>query len=306
MTENENMAESIVRMFHRMRGKVAKNTHIDWWETPVWQAEAPRFIYDGETVHSFALFDKKPEHGPTLSWRSGETDYKDKVDQIEVFNNGDLARLGRACQMRESASDSEKLSIALKYQLVSKFTSLILVYERNEDDKIKGVPNVQQVPQMRAYGHGNYNTNSLVGGAICHAFMNCSDRIISNKSIGILPFVPPIQNMLSLSNKLIELWKKKVLQIASLANFISLVKQEKKFATLNNRVMLIVKQTGFPEENVWANFIACLLEEKGKLERHDERLLKPFLYNGAEKKKFESALNMSNTFFNLPLVISGL
>lgn len=57
-------------------------------------------------------------------------------------------------QMEEASSDEEKLATALKYQLVSDLTSLILVYERPEDDKLQGLPSIQQVLQMRAHGHG--------------------------------------------------------------------------------------------------------------------------------------------------------
>lgn len=154
VSPQENMAEAIVRIFHRMRGAIAQNIRIDWGQEPVWQSSLPRYIYDGETVHAFALLKGQSSSAPAMSWEvDGETQSA-VCERLEPSESQDLLRLGRMRQMEESESDEEKLDLALKYQLVSELTSLILVYERPEDDKLDGLPSIQQVPQMRAYGHG--------------------------------------------------------------------------------------------------------------------------------------------------------
>lgn len=154
VSPQENMAEAIVRMFHRMRGAIAQNIRIDWGQEPVWQSSLPHYIYDGETVHAFALLKGQSSSAYAMSWEvDGET-RSAVCERLETSESQDLLRLGRMRQMEESESDEEKLNLALKYQLVSELTSLILVYERPEDDKLDGLPSIQQVPQMRAYGHG--------------------------------------------------------------------------------------------------------------------------------------------------------
>lgn len=154
VSPQENMAEAIVRMFHRMRGAIAQNIRIHWGQEPVWQSSLPHYIYDGETVHAFALLKGQSSSAPAMSWEvDGETQSA-VCERLETSESQDLLRLGRMRQMEESESDEEKLNLALKYQLVSELTSLILVYERPEDDKLDGLPSIQQVPQMRAYGHG--------------------------------------------------------------------------------------------------------------------------------------------------------
>ena len=164
VSPRENVAEAIVRMFHRMRGALARNIRIDWGQEAQWQSALPRCLYDGETVHAFALLKGEPATGPVLSWEQDGPTEKAVCGRVEIARDAtDLLRLGRRCQMAESASDEEKLALALKYQLVSELTSLILVHEREEADKERGLPAIQQVPQMPAWGHG------------CNrAFMSCN------------------------------------------------------------------------------------------------------------------------------------
>lgn len=287
VTENENMAEAIVRMFHRMRGKASKNVRIEWGDKPVWQSELPKFVYDGETVHAFALFDNVPKADPVLFWTAGESDYSAKTNGMEKSDNKDMVRIGRSKQMQEVPSNEEKTALALKYQLVSDLTSLILVYERAENEKAKGLPKIQQVPQMPAYGHGNYQSLNKMG--ICNAFAMTSGGIISmNLCEPIIRQAPGIAD--ETYDELFTFWKEKILLITSLAEFINLVKQDKRFASIVKELAKLKIATGFPEENVWANFLAKILESKGLLERHDKRLLNQYLYSGKDKQKFENAL----------------
>ena len=154
VSPQENMAEAIVRMFHRMRGAIARNIRIEWGQEPFWQSRLPKYIYDGETVHAFALLKGQSSSAPVLNWEIDGSTRRAVCQRFETTDSEDLLRLGRMRQMEEASSDEEKLGLALKCQLVSDLTSLILVYERPEDDKLQGLPSIQQVPQMPAYGHG--------------------------------------------------------------------------------------------------------------------------------------------------------
>ncbi|MBD5647290.1 MAG: VWA domain-containing protein [Desulfovibrio sp.] len=164
VSPGEDVPGAIVRMFQRMRGAHARNIRIDWGQETLWRSAVTKCLYDGETVHAFALLKGAPISGPVLAWEQDGRTEQAKCDRVEIAGDAtDLLRLGRRCQMVESASEEEKLALALKYQLVSELTSLILVHEREEADKERGLPAIQQVPQMPAWGHG-CNRGSMRGG----------------------------------------------------------------------------------------------------------------------------------------------
>lgn len=170
VTENENMADALVRMFHKMRGSIVKDVEVNWNEKTLWQSKLPKYIYDGETVHVFALMEQAPQKSPVLSWLADGKPVSASAEKLEKTDCRDLMRMGRMRQLEECKNKKEKLEIALDYQLVSDVTSLVLVDERAEGEKLKGIPELRHVPQMRAHGHG-------VGGflnasACCFAFFN--------------------------------------------------------------------------------------------------------------------------------------
>ncbi len=188
VSPQENMAEVIVRMFHRMRGSIARNIRIEWGQETVWQSSLPKYLYDGETVHAFALLKGQSSSAPVLNWEIDGNAQSAVCERFEVTDSKDLLRLGRMRQMEESTSDEEKLALALKYQLVSELTSLILVYERSEGDKIEGLPSIQQVPQMPAYGHGCWSRKlsimSLFVGASSLVAMGVCTHSEYSKNLG--------------------------------------------------------------------------------------------------------------------------
>lgn len=95
VTRSENMAKAIMRMFHRMRGSTARNLEIAWGFKPLWQSALPKFIYDGETIHCYAIAPTQPESMPVLSWKiQGET-HSAQAEQLEFTSDTDLLRLGK-------------------------------------------------------------------------------------------------------------------------------------------------------------------------------------------------------------------
>lgn len=285
VTPNENMADAIERMFRRMRGCAAKNIRVDWSGTPIWASKTPRFIYADETTRQFALFEKKPESAPALFWEFDGKNYSDKAKTLEETDNHDVVRLGRKRQMEEAKSDDEKLTIALKYRLVSALTSLILVYERAENDKAEGIPTVRHVPQQPAYGHGNYQakciSNGIMGACIpsffapkfmsfCHDSLDCASLVESDDSDERVA-------------ALIAAWKNRVMALKSLDEFISLIRADAKFEFLVDEVERVAKSAGENEVSVWAVLLEALLQNAGALDRHSRRLLKARA-PGEEKK----------------------
>lgn len=53
---------------------------------------------------------------------------------------------------------SDKLALALRYQLVTRQTSLFLVHQRAEGEKAEGLPALEQIRHMMAAGHGGFGS----------------------------------------------------------------------------------------------------------------------------------------------------
>lgn len=297
---NENIADVIIRMFNSMRGTIARNIRIEWPEKPMWKCRLPNYIYDGETVHAFALVKNRPQTSPLLRWQADGAECEAKAEHIEATNNFDLARLGHARQIEECRSAREKQEIALKYQLVGEKTSLILVYER--EDKINEPLKIRQVPQMPAHGHGC----AAAVGIACHAFppiLGCiagGMRGISDLDFAEQAFQNPTFIRKQKDSRpqavdgtgkisvdaaaLIELWKTNLFGEGSMQGFISAVEAEDKFAQIVEAVDEIADTYGVPAAVVWAllvedaeNWLASNCGQQK--ERHSTRLLKATLKN---------------------------
>ncbi len=269
VTPNEDMSEAIVRMFHRMRGAIAKDIRIKWGQTPHWQSELPKYIYDGETVHAFALLPTKPEVGPVLVWEADEREYNAKCDAGEETTNTDLLRLGRMRQMEQTESEDEKLSLALKYELVSELTSAILVYERAARDKIVGLPTIQQVPQMPAYGHGMNMARACFinsGGVIPTIRLPWMKK--NNQNTGL--YASP--EIISLKVAVHQSWRHRHLELTTLREFIDEIKNQTNLKEAFKILSEIAADTGLSEEQVWAAFIGWTMGESN-IDRHSLRLL---------------------------------
>lgn len=167
----ENIGEAIVRMFKRMRGWQVKDISVDWEEKALWASPLPKSIYDGETVNMFALFAKEPQKAPILRWNSAEGPGSAQANELRKSENSDFVRMGRKIELGEIKKTKEKQELAIKYQLVTDLTSLILVMERAPELKFKSLPVTQKVPQMRA------NDNFMHAAFCCFSKMNLNDEV---------------------------------------------------------------------------------------------------------------------------------
>ncbi len=151
VTPGESIQKAVVRMFHRMRCAVASNIELDWGQVPVWQSALPKYLYDGETVHCFSVLHQAPTTCPVLRWTVQGDAHSVRADRLEAMHESTLLRLGMMRRMEESNDEQEKRHIALKYQLLSDQTSLLLTCERDENSKLEGLPKVHHVSQMQEY-----------------------------------------------------------------------------------------------------------------------------------------------------------
>jgi Ca-activated chloride channel family protein len=158
VSPKEDVSAAIVRMFRRMRTAHSRTMKISWGSGPVRQSPLPKSVFDGETIHLFAVFDKAPDSLPELAWDMDGHTHRAVPITISRTDSSDAVRLAGAVWMEAAATKEESLALALKYQLVSRQTSLFLVYLRDGEDKITELPELHQIPQMMAAGSHGYGS----------------------------------------------------------------------------------------------------------------------------------------------------
>lgn len=296
VSPNENIAGVIVRMFNRMRGTIASKIRIDWPEEPVWQSALPKYIYDGETVHAFALMAKRPQGQAVLRWQADGHECEANSGQMEYSENGGLVRLGRMREIEGSKNKAERIGLALKYQLVSENTSLILVHEREE--KIDKPLKIQQVPQMAAHGHGSFGGIGAVASFCCAPTfmtggtlgMSVVDSLL--RGLGSAPDADgyvedgeaEAEEILVKTKEIYPVWKSNLYSDGTMAGFIKAVEADAAFAGIVEAVHEIACKLGIDEEAVWAEImrnveIYMAVNYDHNKERHSTRLINATLKN---------------------------
>ena len=282
VTPAENMAKAILRMFHRMRGVAAQNIKIQWGMAPVWQSTPPKFLYDGETVHCFALVKAQPQKLPELFWKAQGKVCSAKAEKLELMTDDNLLRLGKACQMEEAESPKKKLEIALAHQLVSERTSLILTCVREGEDKAKGIPTIQHVWQMPAAGHGCYSQEKMPVGRHGSypgttmfrksSVMHC--RYAVNSCAPVLGANEAASTQETELAAIVALWSSAVYTATSFADALAEVLASSVSEMVEQSLIEICQKTRLTQEQVWAVFLEWIFEKTGSgIERHARRLL---------------------------------
>ncbi len=156
VTPSESIAESVMRMTKRMRSSRTTAMRIDWSGEVVWQSALPKQVFSEETVHVFAKLKHKPQAMPVLSWSVGESSFAASPSAVELQNDNTVSRLTAGVRLQATSNEAEATQLALKYQLASKYTNLLLVHIRAEEDKAQGLPTLQQISQMQAAGWGGF------------------------------------------------------------------------------------------------------------------------------------------------------
>jgi len=162
----EKMVEKIVRHFKRIYLPQAKDVVVRWPAEPVKIIPGDIGpVYDGDTLHVFACFDKKPygpiildmtlADGQTISQTATPEDPKNTTRDNAI--PGALARIAINQALFEE-KENNATELAVKYQLISPYTNYIVVDVRNEDAKGEQLPALRKVPQMMAAGWGGAGT----------------------------------------------------------------------------------------------------------------------------------------------------
>ena len=157
----DRIEDAALRMFKRMQSPQSEQVHIDWPATPVWTASVPSSLYAGDTVHVFAGFKAPPKGKATLRFStkgaSGETCMSAEFPAALVGTDV-LARVAAAARLKDGLAEEEACAIALRYQLVTSMTNLLVIHERAAGDKAMDLPALAVQAQMLAAGWGGLGT----------------------------------------------------------------------------------------------------------------------------------------------------
>ena len=171
VSPNQDIAAVILRMFRRLRAPCVAGVSVDWGQAAVWQSEPPQFLFGGDTLHAFARLPQRPDRSPVLSWRVADAGAEASAPRLEACAGTAMCRMVGAAQRaslvgmarRAAPADQPRLlddalQLALRYQLVTDQTHLILVHVRGHAQKAAGLPELAQITPMQAAGWGGSGT----------------------------------------------------------------------------------------------------------------------------------------------------
>ena len=175
VSPREDMAEKIVRHFKRIYYPKAENIEIKWSCKPykVFPEKRIESLYDGDTLHVFGRFKKKPDGDITLTARleNGET-LRQKLPLIMTSLSdtvsdlpGTIARMAAAREVNSLDNEKAATNIAVKYQLLSQYTNYLAIDVKEKNLKAENLPVLRKTPQMLAAGWGGtgaVNCDSLI------------------------------------------------------------------------------------------------------------------------------------------------
>ena len=150
VSPQEGMAEKILSQFHRLRQTKLEHVQLDWPTMPDWTTQLPKTMFAGDTVHVFAGFKHAPNGAVSL--RTAVAGQPLTVStSLASSDEKELPRIAAAHRIK-GVPQQQALTLSLKYQLLSKWTSYLVVAER--DVKANDLPRLHQIPQMLAAGWG--------------------------------------------------------------------------------------------------------------------------------------------------------
>jgi Ca-activated chloride channel family protein len=154
VTPSESISESVLRMTQRIRSARTSSIAIHWEGEVLWQSKLPKQVFSDETIHVHARIRNKPTVTPTLRWTVENILNEESAPSIDWNSTGALPRMVAGAEIISITDEKSAEELALKYQLASKYTNLLLVHVREEEQKAEGLPKLQKIKQMSAAGWG--------------------------------------------------------------------------------------------------------------------------------------------------------
>jgi Ca-activated chloride channel family protein len=158
VTPSESISEAVLRMTQRIRSARTSSIAIHWEGEVLWQSKLPKQVFSDETIHVYARIKSKPTVTPTLRWTVENVLNEESAPSIDWNSTGALHRMVAGAEITSITDEKAAEDLALKYQLASKYTNLLLVHVREEEEKAEGLPKLQKIKQMSAAGWGGLGT----------------------------------------------------------------------------------------------------------------------------------------------------
>jgi Ca-activated chloride channel family protein len=154
VTPGEDMRGAVARHLTRLGSPVQAVGTIEWPEQPEWSIGTGRAVFPGDTVHVLAGFRELPHGVVTATITGGKESHPLSCALPTAAVTEDT--LSRVAAQRRLApmEPAEATALAVHYQLVSEFTSCVVVLERAAGEKADGHPALRAVPHMLAAGWG--------------------------------------------------------------------------------------------------------------------------------------------------------
>jgi Ca-activated chloride channel family protein len=172
----ESMTEKILRHVRRIYSLRIKTIDTLWPFRPERTfPESIQGIFVGDTVHLFGWFISRPETGEVsiaLTLDDGQTMQISAGDMTKTSvckTPGLIARMTAALQLLDMTDSEAASEIAVKYQLISRYTHCLAIAVQAEGDKAQTLPRLQSVKQMMAAGWGG---SGRINAAFYHNTMS--------------------------------------------------------------------------------------------------------------------------------------
>jgi hypothetical protein len=128
---------------------------VQWPAETSWTTPLPSAVFPNETLHVMAGFCWQPATQVKIILEAQGGDVAEVTLPIsaQVTAGDAVARMAAARRLAVLPAE-EARALAIRYQLASEHTSLVLVAERDGDSKSREIPVTVAVPQMLAAGWG--------------------------------------------------------------------------------------------------------------------------------------------------------
>jgi Ca-activated chloride channel family protein len=164
VSPKDDMRPSMSSLISRLRSSAFVDAHVRYDADSTWQSPNPIIAMDGDTVHQWSKLEAAPAKIEEISWSAHSLDTESQgrhnlsPPQITTCDDGVLARLFAAQYLLDTTDEQVVRAVALKYQLITRFTNFFLVFQREDGDKASQLPALQQIEHMQAAGWSGAST----------------------------------------------------------------------------------------------------------------------------------------------------
>lgn len=143
--DEQDAEEAILRMFKRLRTPAADVGRVDWADAkPAWTLPVAKQVFNGDTLHLAAGFSSRPVG--TVKATVGNSSLPCPIPLEETAGDW-LPRLLAARRLASLPADDAR-ALAVRHNLVSEYTSMVVVAKREDGQNPENLPVTVAVPQM--------------------------------------------------------------------------------------------------------------------------------------------------------------